>query len=43
MLANRPVSAEEAIEALLAEPWLEELTSCPSGHRAAPAALRAVA
>ena len=26
MLANRPVSAEDAIEALLHEPWLEELT-----------------
>ena len=27
MLANRPVSAEDAIEALLAEPWLEGLTA----------------
>jgi len=27
MLANRPATAEEAIEALLADPWLESLTA----------------
>ncbi|MEX1278077.1 MAG: DEAD/DEAH box helicase, partial [Chloroflexota bacterium] len=27
MLANRPASAEDAIEALLGDPWLEALTA----------------
>ena len=43
MLANRPATAEEAIEALLADPWLESLTTAhrvvePRPPRHAPVA-----